>query len=108
MSTIVYFYKNPLTWFVLLVLIQVWVAVIMSPSSQQEYAQTVAYETALASAKNDPQLTEFIESQNASLNHKQDVIVALTDMQKYLGGLTAIGLLIFLLLTYRKERIEQQ
>jgi len=108
MSTIVYFYKNPLTWFMLLVLIQVWVAVIMSPTLQQENAQTVVYEAALESAKNDPQLTEFIESQNASLNHKQDVIVALTDMQKYLGGLTAICLFIFLLLTYRKERIEQQ
>ena len=92
----------------LLVLIQVWVAVIMSPTLQQENAQTVVYEAALESAKNDPQLTEFIESQNASLNHKQDVIVALTDMQKYLGGLTAICLFIFLLLTYRKERIEQQ
>jgi len=108
MSTIVYFYKNPLTWFVLLVLIQVWVAVLMSPSSQQDHAQTLAYEAALESAKNDPQLTEFIESQNASLNHKQDVIVALTDMQKYLGGLTAICLFIFLLLAYRREWIEQQ
>lgn len=108
MNTVVYFYKNPLTWCVLLILIQVWVAVVMSPSSQKTHTQIAEYEEALESVKSTPQLTEFIESQNTNLNHQQDVIVALTDMQKYLGGLTVLLLIVHLLLSYRRERIKQQ
>jgi hypothetical protein len=108
MKSLIFFRKNPLTWLVVLLLLQVWVAVVLTPNSEQSHVQNDFYEEVLMLADGNVELTEFIESQNLRLNKQEDVIVALTDMQKYLGGLTAVFLFLLLLLQYYKERKNQQ
>ncbi|WP_371192904.1 hypothetical protein [Glaciecola sp. SC05] len=108
MKPLIFFYKNPLTWIVVLLLLQVWVAVVLTPNSEQSHAQNNFYDEVLMLADGNVELTEFIESQNLRLKKQEDVIVALTDMQKYLGGLAAIFIFLFLLLQYIKERKNQQ
>tara|TARA_R110002167_G_scaffold73942_12_gene207248 strand:+ start:3378 stop:3638 length:261 start_codon:yes stop_codon:yes gene_type:complete len=74
---------------------------------KQPPTEIVTYEDALDNSQENPNVADFIETQNASLKRKGEVIIVLTDMQKYIGGLMSIFLTVLLYLSYRKTRKKQ-
>ncbi|WP_412973185.1 hypothetical protein [Glaciecola sp. MF2-115] len=108
MKAIDYFYKSPLTWLLVLSLLQIWVAVVMSPSAEKLNREKAEYEEVLLLVHDKPELADYVSTQHEMLEYKNEVLVALTDLQKYLGGLSAIILLLLLVLAYRKLRVKQQ
>ena len=108
MKSIVFFYKHPITWVLILVLLQVWIAFILSPPAEQYNLNKANYEQAVSLAGDNSELIEIIKYQSNELFRYTKVTTALTDMLKYIGGLSALFLFIHLMLACRKERAKQQ
>jgi hypothetical protein len=87
--------------------LQIYIAFKLEPAAVQSVSQLEAYEKVMVLTENNPIVAKYIESQNDNLVRKNEVISALTDFLKYVGGFIAFFSLVFLFLWYRREKKQQ-
>ena len=61
METIKYFYKNPISWCIVLILIQVYISSVLAPKPEHIKLELQAYEEMVLEANLNTKLVELIE-----------------------------------------------
>ncbi|AWL12224.1 hypothetical protein HMF8227_01751 [Saliniradius amylolyticus] len=102
MGTLNFFYKNPITWGLLLALLQVWVAIVIEPNSERLERELAPFEELKIEIQHNSKLVDLVESQQAKFEYKNEVIIALSAFQKTMGGFAAAMLAVFLYLSFRR------
>ncbi|MBC3767462.1 MULTISPECIES: hypothetical protein [Neptunicella] len=104
MKTLKFFYDNPITWVVFLALLQVSVAFYVQPSAEKLLNEQALYEKVLSDTQGNTELVELFKSQQSLIDSKNEMIVASLDFQKAVGGISALILVVYLFVLFRRSR----
>jgi len=80
----------------------VYVAFVLAPTPDRLYREVDAHEEIMLIVQDDSELAKLVVTQQAKLEFKNETIIALTTVQKTLGGFSAIVLALYLFLAYRR------
>ncbi|NVK58388.1 MAG: hypothetical protein HWE26_22615 [Alteromonadaceae bacterium] len=98
--------NNPLVWILVLLVIQVSSTFYIEPIIEFETNNEALYEKFLSDSSVNPEIANLLKAQNDVIESRNEIIEASISFQRTIGGLCAILLAAYLLLSYRRSRVK--